>query len=345
MPLPSDVRARQGPMTDTPSTSARILLIEDDEDDYEFTRELLADLPGAHLELSWVSDYHKGIEASRTGRFDVCLVDYRLGAESGIDLLRELVANGHPMPVILLTGHDDRDVDLRASLAGAADFLVKGEVSAALLERTIRYAIRAHAAARALRDSYRTTVRVLAPALELRDDQTGAHAERVTELALLRTERIAPDLRADPELEFGFLLHDIGKIGVPDALVLKPGSLTPEEMDRMRRHVDLGEQIIADVPFLGGLARDVVTAHHERFDGAGYPSGLRGEEIPLVARIFAVVDAFDAMTNDRPYRRAASPESALVEIQSLAGSQFDPLVVDAFVALIAEQTAQLVRAA
>jgi response regulator RpfG family c-di-GMP phosphodiesterase len=332
-------------MADTPSPRARILLIEDDEDDYEFTRELLAELPDASLELSWVSDYQKGIEASRSGRFDVCLVDYRLGAESGIDLLRELVANGHPMPVILLTGHDDREVDVLASLAGAADFLVKGEVSAALLERTIRYAIRAHAAARALRDSYRTTVRVLATALELRDDQTGAHAERVTELALRLTERVAPELRADPELEFGFLLHDIGKIGVPDALVLKPESLTPDEMSQMRRHVDLGAQILADVPFLRGLAREVVTAHHERFDGTGYPSGLRGEQIPLVARIFAVVDAFDAMTNDRPYRRAAPPERALTEIQSLAGSQFDPVVVDAFVAMIAAQTARLDQAA
>jgi response regulator RpfG family c-di-GMP phosphodiesterase len=326
-------------------TDTRILLIEDDEDDYEFTRDLLAGLPGAGLELSWVSDYHKGIEASRSGGFDVCLVDYRLGAESGLDLLRELVANGDPMPVILLTGHDDREVDVRASQAGAADFLVKGEVSAALLERTIRYAIRAHAAARALRDSYRTTVRALATALELRDDQTGAHAERVTELALRLTERVAPELVADPELEFGFLLHDIGKIGVPDALVLKPGSLTPEEMSRMREHVDLGAQIIAEVPFLRGVARDVVTAHHERFDGGGYPRRLRGEQIPLAARIFAVVDAFDAMTNDRPYRRGASPEWALTEIQSLAGAQFDPVVVAAFAELIEEQTTRQSRAA
>ena len=114
-------------------------------------------------------------------------------------------------------------------------------------------------------------MRALATALELRDDQTGAHAERVTELAMRLTARVAPELVADPELEFGFLLHDIGKIGVPDALVLKPGSLTPEEMSQMREHVDLGAQIIAEVPFLRGVARDVVTAHHERFDGRGYP--------------------------------------------------------------------------
>jgi putative two-component system response regulator len=332
-------------MTSPQSNTARILLIEDDEEDYELTRGLLADLPEAHLELSWVSDYHKGILESRKGCYDVCLVDYRLGAESGIDLLRELIANGNPMPVILLTGHDDREVDVRASQAGAADFLVKGEVSAALLERTIRYAIRAHAAARALHESYRTTVRALATALELRDDQTGAHAERVTELAVRLTARVAPDLVGDAELEFAFLLHDIGKIGVPDAVVLKPGPLTPEELGRMRQHVALGEQIIAEIPYLGGLAHDVVTAHHEHFDGSGYPSGLRGDQIPLVARIFAVVDAFDAMTNDRPYRQAASREWALAEIERHAGTQFDPAVVGAFIGMLSEQEACERRAA
>jgi response regulator RpfG family c-di-GMP phosphodiesterase len=332
-------------MTDLLLPAARILLIEDDEDDYELTRELLADLPGARLELSWARDYQRGIQEARTGRYDVCLVDYRLGAEDGIALVRELVGGGYSMPVILLTGHDDREVDERASAAGAADFLVKGEVSAALLERTIRYAIRAHAAARELRDSYRMTVRALATTLELRDDQTGAHAERVTELALRLTGRVAPDLVADPELEFGFLLHDIGKIGVPDAVVLKPGSLTAGEVARMRQHVVLGEQIIGEMPFLGGLAREVVGAHHEQFDGGGYPNGLRGERIPLVARIFAVVDAFDAMTNDRPYRRGASPEWALEEIQRHAGTQFDPAVADAFVAMIEEHIAREPRAA
>ena len=332
-------------MSSRPLHTARILLIEDDEDDYELTRKLLADLPEAQLELSWVRDYKRGIQESRTGRYDVCLVDYRLGAESGIDLLRELVANGNPMPVILLTGHDDRELDVRALQAGAADFLVKGEVSAALLERTIRYAIRAHAAARTLHESYRTTVRALATALELRDDQTGAHAERVTELAVRLTARVATNLANDPEIEFAFLLHDIGKIGIPDAVVLKPGPLTPDERTRMRQHVALGKQIIDEIPFLSGLARDVVTSHHEHFDGSGYPEGLCGDQIPLVARIFAVVDAFDAMTNDRPYRQAASQQSALAEIQRHAGTQFDPVVVDAFVELLSEYGAREERAA
>lgn len=190
-----------------------------------------------------------------------------------------------------------------------------------------------------LKDSYRTTVRALAAALELRDDQTGAHAERVTQLALRLTAHVAPELASDPELEFGFLLHDLGKIGVPDAIVLKPGSLDPDEFETMRSHVVLGEQIVARIPYLGGLARQVISAHHERWDGKGYPRGLAGEDIPLPARIFAVVDAFDAMTNDRPYRRALTVVDALREIRSGSGTQFDPEVVEAFVSLAEHEDA------
>lgn len=177
-------------------------------------------------------------------------------------------------------------------------------------------------------------MRALAAALELRDDQTGAHAERVTELALHLAEQVAPELVTDPGLEYGFLLHDLGKIGVPDAVVLKPGPLDPHEMEAMRRHVELGEQIVERVSYLDGVARMVISAHHERWDGAGYPRGLAGEEIPLPARIFSVVDSFDAMTNDRPYRRALPIDEALAEIRSGAGTQFDPEIVRAFVSLV-----------
>lgn len=120
-----------------------------------------------------------------------------------------------------------------------------------------------------LEDSYATTVRALAAALELRDDQTGGHAERVTRLALALAERIDPELAAEPQLSYGFLLHDLGKIGIRDAVLLKPGPLTPAEFEEMRFHVVLGERILAGIPYLSGLAREVVAAHHERWDGAG----------------------------------------------------------------------------
>jgi ribonuclease P protein subunit RPR2 len=177
-------------------------------------------------------------------------------------------------------------------------------------------------------------VEVLAGALELRDDATGEHAHRVTQLGLELAQAVAPDLAEDPQLRYGFLLHDIGKIGVPDAILLKPDPLTAAEARQMEEHPILGAQLVTSTSFLSGVARDVIAFHHERWDGTGYPWCLRGEQIPLSARIFAVVDSFDAMTSDRPYRQAVSVETALAEIQLHAGRQFDPKVVDAFVALV-----------
>lgn len=134
----------------------------------------------------------------------------------------------------------------------------------------------------------RTAVRALAAALELRDDETGVHAGRVAEIALRLPERIAPELASDRGPEFGFLLHDLGKIGVPDAILLKPGPLDAEELAVMRRHVERGEQLVSGLPFLDGVAREVIAAHYERWDGTGYPWSLAGEAIPLAARISAL---------------------------------------------------------
>ena len=327
-------------MPELTNTVRNVLLVEDDDEDYEFTRDLFAELPTPRHELVWARDYRAAIDAAGRARFDVCLVDYRLGgAESGIDLARALIGERRTMPVILLTGMDDREIDERAASIGAADYLVKGEISAAILDRAIRYAIKNHAALEALQDSYRVTVRALAAALELRDDETGAHASRVTDLALRLARRVAPDLADDPELEYGFLLHDIGKIGVPDAILLKPDRLDPGELGRIQRHVTLGRQILAEIPYLKGTAADIAAAHHERWDGTGYPNELRGEAIPLAARIFSVVDTFDAITNDRPYRRAQPLEHAISEIRQGSGTQFDPTIVRAFIELLTETRA------
>jgi ribonuclease P protein subunit RPR2 len=193
---------------------------------------------------------------------------------------------------------------------------------------------RAEAAVGQLEASYRTTVRALASALELRDDDTGAHAQRVAALALRLTERVEPELAREPQLEYGYLLHDVGKIGISDTIVLKPGPLDAKQVTEMRRHVELGVELLSQVPYLAGCAIEVVASHHERWDGTGYPRGLRGDEIPSSGRIFAVCDTFDAMTNDRPYRRALPVECALEEIGRQAGTQFDPKVAVAFIALV-----------
>ena len=195
---------------------------------------------------------------------------------------------------------------------------------------------RAEDALERLEASYVGTVRALAAALELRDDETGGHAERVTRLALRLTREVAPELASDPELEYGFLLHDLGKIGIPDGILRKPGPLAPDELEQMRFHPTLGERLVAGIPPLNGLAREVVAAHHERWDGRGYPRQLSRDSIPRAARIFSVVDAFDAMTNDRPYRLALPLSTALEEVARGRGTQFDPVVAEAFLGLETE---------
>ncbi len=179
-----------------------------------------------------------------------------------------------------------------------------------------------------LREANEATVAALAAALELRDDETGSHAHRVSEIALAIAWAVDPELAADPELRFGFLLHDIGKIGIPDRILLKPAPLDEAEMRQMQQHTILGEHLISTLPHLRGIARDVVLHHHERWDGSGYPWGLAGEAIPLAARIFAVADAFDALTSNRPYRDAVSAEDARAEIRRHRGTQFDPAIAD-----------------
>lgn len=151
----------------------------------------------------------------------------------------------------------------------------------------------------------------------------------MTEIALAIACVVDPDLVADPELRFGFLLHDIGKIGIPDRILLKPAALDAEETRLMQQHTLLGEHLISTMPHLQGVARDVVVHHHERWDGRGYPWGLAGVAIPLAARIFAVADAFDALTSDRPYRDGVSWQEALGEIRRNRGTQFDPAIVEA----------------
>jgi putative nucleotidyltransferase with HDIG domain len=180
-----------------------------------------------------------------------------------------------------------------------------------------------------LEKSYRTTLKALAAALEARDHETHGHSERVVNFSL----RLGRELRLDKSemrsLEFGALLHDIGKIGVPDAVLRKPAGLTADEWTKMREHPTHGQQILRGIDFLEGAAR-VVGQHHEKWDGTGYPAGLRGEEIDLNARIFAVADAFDAITSDRVYRGGRSYEVAVAELEEFAGRQFDPKVVAAF---------------
>jgi putative nucleotidyltransferase with HDIG domain len=179
-------------------------------------------------------------------------------------------------------------------------------------------------------EAHRETIAALASSLDLRERETALHSKRVQEYALLLARRLGIKEGDTLEgLEMGALLHDVGKIGVPDGILLKKGGLTDEERDVVRRHPDLGASLLRRIPFLAG-AREIVESHHEKFDGSGYPKGLKGEEIPIGARIFAVVDVFDALTTDRPYKTALSYRSAADSLANGRGTHFDPDVVDAF---------------
>jgi ribonuclease P protein subunit RPR2 len=187
-----------------------------------------------------------------------------------------------------------------------------------------------------LETAFLETVRSLAFVVEAKDAYTGQHLERcrVYGVGLMKALNIHEDY---PDAQYGFLLHDAGKVGVPERILGKPGPLTAAEWRVMRTHPLIGYQIVAGIPFLTNAA-EIVRSHHEMFDGSGYPAGLRRDEIPVPARVFSVVDAFDAMTTDRPYRKALPLAHALGELQRMAGTQFDPDVVTAFIPMVEEFT-------
>jgi ribonuclease P protein subunit RPR2 len=188
------------------------------------------------------------------------------------------------------------------------------------------------ARAHELHRSYTLTVRALASAVEARDAYTGRHAERVAAYGLAIARAAGMQLSEEPQIEFGFLLHDVGKVAVPDAILFKPGPLTPAERLIIEQHPVTGSEIVRDIDFLGA-ARDVIRSHHEHWDGNGYPDRIAGRDIPLSARVFAVADTLDALTTNRPYRRASSFAKARAIILKDAGTQFDPDVIAAYESL------------
>ena len=237
---------------------------------------------------------------------------------------------------------DELDM-LKAALADRAEQAMEKERQleryAADLRETFK---QERARAQELRRSYIATVRALANAVEARDAYTGKHAERVAAYGLAIARAGHMSLADNPQTEFGFLLHDVGKVAVPDAILFKPNPLDEAERLVMERHAIVGWEILRDVDFLGD-AKLVVRNHHERWDGAGYPDGLAGEDIPLAARVFCVADTYDALTTDRPYRPGMELERAREIIAGNSGSQFDPGAVAAFLAVPVEELETIAR--
>jgi HD-GYP domain-containing protein (c-di-GMP phosphodiesterase class II) len=223
-----------------------------------------------------------------------------------------------------------RDTDLTAVHAQMVVFARElGELYSAERSRSREL----EAALEGVREMYVATITTLAKVVEAKDTNTRGHLDRTQAYGLALARRIDPELAARPEVGYGFFLHDIGKVGIPERVLGKPGPLSEEEWSIMRAHPAIGAQIVEPIRLLGE-AVEIVRTHHEWFDGTGYPQGLSGEEIPLAARIFSIADSFDAMTSDRPYRRALPLERAVEEIRGGAGTQFDPAVVRAFLELV-----------
>jgi putative two-component system response regulator len=312
--------------------SPRVLVIEDDGS----IRALLTVLLEREgFDVLTAVDGEAGLAAVDSSDPDVVILDIGLPRIDGLEVTRRLRANRatRTLPIILLTARASID-DMVAGLdAGADDFIRKPFERPELLAR-VRSGLRMRRAVLGM-ETAQAVVTALASAVEAKDLVTEQHCERLAVVTARLCERLSLTVDEREAITYGALLHDIGKIGVPEALLSKPGPLTPDEWVVLRRHPEIGEQICRPLGLSQSFA-PVVRHHHERWDGGGYPDGLRRGEIPLGARIVALADAFDAMTHDRPYRKAFSAGHALAELRDQSGRQFDPGLVEPFIACLDE---------
>ncbi|MDQ3803441.1 MAG: response regulator [Acidobacteriota bacterium] len=336
-------------MSKTLGRRARVLIADDERE----IREVLRDLLNPTYDCTTVSSAEEALAELRATGFDLVISDIMMSGMSGLEMIPHVRRLLPDAVVIMISGVQTVESAIEALRAGAFDYIMKpfdiqhveAAVRRALEHHSLRVAKRRYEtyleemveqrtseldrALRSLEDAYRTTLKALTAALETRDSETHGHSERVVNFSLRLGREMGLDAEQMRSLEFGSLLHDIGKIGVPDAILRKPAALTEAEWMKMREHPLHGQKILRGIEFLEGAAR-VVAQHHEKWDGTGYPLGLRAEQIDLNARIFAVADAFDAMISDRVYRRGRSYEEAAAELDAFSGRQFDPQVVAAF---------------
>ena len=318
---------------DPPSAPGTVLVV----DDSELMRRLLERLLVAegHVVLT-AADGDEAVEMARLATPDVVLMDVRMPRRGGFDACRTLksLAATRLVPIVLMTGSAERQDRIHAIEAGADDFLTK-PVDEAELRARMSSLIRLKRYTDEL-DSAQSTMLSLALTIEARDPSTGDHCHRLAAYAVALGRRLGLTEDALRDLHRGGYLHDIGKIAVPDAVLLKPGPLTADEWHAMRRHTVVGDHLCASLRGLQSV-RPIVRHHHERLDGTGYPDGLRGDAVPLLAQVVSVVDAFDAMTSLRPYQQPISVPQAVSQLeQDVLRGWRRPDIVRAFAALTAE---------
>jgi cyclic di-GMP phosphodiesterase len=299
-------------------------------DDGASNRELIAAyLSGIDCEIRLAADGRTALDIIETDPPDLVLLDVQMPGMDGYEVCRRIksMPRGRLLPVVMITALNQTEDRVSALESGADDFMSKPVERSELVAR-VRSALRLKALYNTL-DSAEHVIFSLAAAVEAKDAFTERHTLRVGESARYLGRRLALPEYALDALYRGGIIHDIGKIGVPDAVLLKPGPLDEAETALMRAHVTIGESIVRPLQTAASL-RPIIRHHHERYDGRGYPDGLRAREIPRLARIVSVCDAFDALVNDRPYRARLSTEEAMRVLLAGAGTQWDPETVDLF---------------
>ena len=341
-------------MSEAPVADAtRILIVDDDSSVRDVIGVLLREEGYA---CTAVSSAQAALDASRASEFPLVISDVKMPGKDGLWLLERLREGAPDTAVIMLTAFGDTEAAVECLRRGASDYLLKPPkvtdliraIERALAKRRLELARHRYRkslekrvrektselsqALRNLETTYSSTLWALVAALDAREHETGDHSQRVVRYTLAIAQRLGIPENELPDIGRGALLHDIGKIGVPDAILLKPDRLTPAEWEEMRRHPQIGWTILKAIDFLD-VPADIVLSHQERWDGGGYPRGLSGDAIPIGARIFAIADCYDAMTTDRPYRRRTTAEAARDEIRRCIGSQFDPAAAEAFLSI------------
>ncbi len=326
----------------------RALVIDDTQSNLDHLKQVITGI--GLRECHGYSDPVVAIAAAGTTAFDLIVVDYLMPVLTGLDVIRHLRGqpNHRTVPIVMITGQISEQVKLAAIEAGATDFLSKSvgrteltarlrnlvKLSAALHWMNSQASLLEHAlnvATHKLLEREEEMILRLSRAVEYRDNDTGSHTVRVAVYSRIIAEELGLSADTCRSIYLAAPLHDVGKVAISDTILLKPGRLDPDEFTRIKSHAAIGHEILAGSKSeLIQLAAEIAGAHHERWDGSGYPAGLRGRLIPLAARIVAVADVFDALTTERPYKAAMPFEEALAYIESERGKHFDPTCVSAF---------------
>ncbi len=322
-----------------------VVLIVDDEDAGRETLQSI--LEGEGYQLQMAENGPQAIEKAKKFLPDVILLDVMMPGMTGFEVCQSIRNDPEiaEIPIVMLTALDDHDSLLTALKAGADDFISKPfdryELRARLLgitrlnryKKLIQERTKLQEANARLLAAYEATIETLSQAMDLRDRETEGHSRRVAELTVKLAQ--ASGMCEDDlvHLRRGALLHDIGKLGIPDSILHKPDRLTNEEWIIMRRHPQFAYNMLYPIEYLRP-ALDIPYNHHEKWDGTGYPRGLKGKDIPLAARLFAIIDVWDALTSDRPYRPAWSRQEARTYIRDQSGRHFDPQIADLFFKVI-----------